>query len=297
MIISASVRTDIPALYGDWFAARLQAGQVEVRNPYNGKISSIDLSVKSVTAFQFWTRNPAPFMGQLAVVQRRGNDFALTMTITGYPRMLEAATPAPDKVVESFWRVADRFGADRLVWRYDPVLITSVTPPAWHLDNLGHLAQRLRGATDECVLSFAQIYQKSRRNLDQAAAQYGFSWQDPQMAEKKALLQQLALILKGQGMTATLCSQPDLLTDGLRPAACIDAKRFARFLPGGVPVLKGKAPRAGCACLPSRDIGFYDSCSQGCAYCYAVRNPASAKTRQQAIRKQGMDRRGAGQVI
>lgn len=281
MIISASVRTDIPALYADWFGRQLQAGYVEVRNPFNGNISRLDLSPDAVTAFQFWTRNPAPFFGQLQAVQARGNDFALTMTITGYPRALEAATPARDKAVEMFWRLADRFGPDRLVWRYDPVLISSLTPAEWHMDNMARLADALAGATDEVVLSFAQIYQKSQRNLDKAAARYGFSWQDPADADKKAILAALAEIARSRGFTPTLCSQPDLLVDGLRPAACIDGARFARFLPKDIPTLKGKAPRPGCACLPSRDIGFYDSCSQGCAYCYAVRNVKTAKSRVQ----------------
>ncbi len=37
MIISVSRRTDIPALYSEWFMNRLRAGEGLVRNPMNSK--------------------------------------------------------------------------------------------------------------------------------------------------------------------------------------------------------------------------------------------------------------------
>ena len=40
-----------------------------------------------------------------------------------------------------------------------------------------------------------------------------------------------------------------------------------------------KAHRQTCACYASRDIGSYDSCPHGCAYCYAVSGRDAAKRR------------------
>ncbi len=35
MIIHASMRTDIPAFYSEWFTNRIREGYVRVRNPYD----------------------------------------------------------------------------------------------------------------------------------------------------------------------------------------------------------------------------------------------------------------------
>lgn len=44
MIISASRRTDIPALYGDWFINRVRAGFAVVRNPADGRPVRVPLT-------------------------------------------------------------------------------------------------------------------------------------------------------------------------------------------------------------------------------------------------------------
>ena len=66
MIVSASRRTDIPALYAPWFFHRLSEGFVWVRNPFNPhQVSRIPLSPDEVDAFVFWTKNAAPMLAQL----------------------------------------------------------------------------------------------------------------------------------------------------------------------------------------------------------------------------------------
>ena len=70
MIISASRRTDIPACYANWFYNRLQEGYVLVRNPMNHhQISRICLSAAVVDGIVFWTKNPAPMMERLHLLQ------------------------------------------------------------------------------------------------------------------------------------------------------------------------------------------------------------------------------------
>ena len=177
--------------------------------------------------------------------------------------------------------LAARYGPRAVVWRYDPVFLTSLTPPAWHRERFATLAAALSGATDEVVLSFAQIYAKTRVNSDRAARQHGFTWQDPDPAAKAALLGDLAVIARDRGLTPTLCSQRDLTSPELGPARCIDAARLADV--AGRPLAaRTKGNRPGCLCAESRDIGAYNSCPHGCIYCYAVRRPELAKTRQRA---------------
>ena len=276
IIVSASYRSDIPAFYGDWFMRRLDAGFCRVVNPYGGQIHEIPLTREAVAGFVFWTRNPGPFGAALAEVAGRGYPFVVQMTVTGYPRPLEASVLAPERAVALIEDLARRYGPRAAVWRYDPLLITSLTPPAWHRRTFTRLARAISGSVDEVVFSFAHIYAKTKANLTHAAGRHGFTWDDPPEAEKRALLADLAGIARGFGLRPTLCAQPELLGPGIEPARCIDAGRLSDL--AGRPLgTRTKGNRPGCLCAESRDIGAYDSCPHGCVYCYAVRKPGLAK--------------------
>ncbi|EKV32203.1 DNA repair photolyase [Caenispirillum salinarum AK4] len=287
MIISASYRTDIPAFYGDWFRRRLDDGVVRVPNPYNAaQVSTIPLTPDAVDGFVFWTRNVIPFLPVLDEVAARGFPFLVHHTILGYPRAIDRAVVAPEKAVDALHAVHARFGPRAAVWRYDPVLFTSLTPPAWHAETFDRLAGALAGATDECVVSIAQVYRKTARNMDRAAAAHGFTWHDPDDAEKRAVLEGLAARARGHGLALSLCGQPHLRdlapsAAGVGEAACVDAARLSDV--AGRPLRALARPhRKTCACAASRDIGGYDTCPHGCAYCYAVRSPDAARARHKA---------------
>jgi nucleotide-binding universal stress UspA family protein len=281
LIVSASYRTDIPAFYGRWFRNRLAAGFCEVVNPYSGAVHTVALGAREVDGFVFWTRNARPFRGVLDAVAGRGTPFVVQYTVTGYPRALEPSVAQPEQGVAEIREIARTHGARTVVWRYDPVVLSSLTPAAWHRRTFADLARALSGAVDEVVLSFMHVYAKTRRNTARAAARHGFEWRDPGAAEKRDLLAELAAIAADCGIAATLCAQPDLLGQGLEPARCIDAQRLAD-LAGRPLAARGAGNRPGCACSESRDIGAYDSCPHGCVYCYAVRAPAAAKARHRA---------------
>lgn len=281
MIVSASYRTDIPAFYGKWFRRRLAEGSCRVANPYGGPDYEVSLKRPECEGFVFWTRNIAPFRAALAEVAKGGFPFTVQYTITGYPRELETSVTDAERSLALMGWLAEAHGPRAAVWRYDPVLLTSLTPPAWHRATFARLAKALKGAADEVVLSFAQIYAKTRRNLDRAAARHGFTWEDPAAAAKTALLRDLAIIAADHGFLATLCSQPDLLGPGLTPARCIDAGRLSDMA-GKAIAAKTKGNRPGCLCALSRDIGAYDTCPHGCTYCYAVRRPDLAKRNHRA---------------
>lgn len=279
MIVSASYRTDIPAFYGRWFLRRLEAGFCWTANPYGGPPARIRLTADAVEGFVFWSKNPAPFGAALSEVRRRGIPFVLQFTITGYPDAIEAAVPPAARSIAAMERLAVAFGPAALVWRYDPILLTTATDAAWHRRQFARLARALVGMTDEVVISFAQIYTKSRRNLEAAGQRHGLGWRDPAAAEKRALLRELAAIAGGHGLRLALCAQPELAIEGTAPARCIDAARLARVAGRAAREAPAKGNRPGCLCAESRDIGAYDSCPQGCVYCYAVRRPAVAQQR------------------
>ena len=270
MIISASYKTDIPAFYGHWFEKRLDAGYCKVANPYNRRqVRRVSLAREDVDGFVFWTKNLGPFMGRLERVAELDRPFTIQYTITGYPRELERTVVDADRSVRHLRAVADAYGPRAAVWRYDPILFSSLTPWEYHLDNFERLAGSLEGATDEVVISFAQIYRKAARNLDQAAREFGFTWEDPPDDVKLDLAARLAGKAKAHCMKLSVCSQRRYVVPGAKTARCVDARRLAAM--GGRLIraqLKGNRPD--CGCYESVDIGEYDTCPHGCAYCYAV---------------------------
>ena len=180
------------------------------------------------------------------------------------------------RAIDDVRALASKFGPKAAVWRYDPILLSTMTTAAWHRRNFAALAAGLAGAVDEVVVSFTHFYRKTQRNLAVVATQHEFAWHDPPIAEKRALITELSAIAAASGMRLTLCAQPDLAGDGVAAARCIDAERLSQIA-GRSLTVAAKGNRPGCACAASRDIGAYDSCPHGCAYCYAVRDRATAK--------------------
>ncbi len=269
MIVSASYRTDIPAFYADWFRRRLAAGAVQVANPYGSRPYRVPLAGPEVDGLIFWSRNLAPFRSALDDLAARGLPFVAHLTVLGYPRALDRSVIEVDDATAQIRAIARRFGSRAAVWRYDPILLTSLTPAEWHRATFARLAAALAGHVDEAVVSFATIYRKTARNLAAAAERHGFAWHDPPAGEKRALLADLAGLAADHGMALSVCTQPDLLVPGARPAACVDAGRLSDV--AGRPIAaRRKGNRPGCECAESRDIGAYDTCPHGCAYCYAV---------------------------
>lgn len=278
MIVSASYKTDIPAFYGEWFLHRLDAGYCMMRNPYNGRAVRVPLGTDDIDGFVFWTKNAGPFQGVLDEVARRGYPFVVQYSINGYPRELEGAVADADRNIAHLRRIRDCFGPHAAVWRYDPLLSSSLTPPEFHRQNFARLAAALEGATNEVVISFAQIYQKTRRNLALAADKHGFTWSDPEDDEKRELAATLACLAARHGMTANVCSQRQYVAEGLGEAACVSAARLSRVA-GREIIAERRGNRPDCACDASRDIGDYDTCPHGCVYCYAVRDRVVAQQR------------------
>lgn len=278
MIISASYRTDIPAFYAAWFLNRLAAGYARTVNPYGGQTSIVPLTGDAVDGFVFWTRNLEPFFGALDAVRARNIPFVVQYTVTGYPRALDAATIGHRRAIDHIQAVAGRYGPEVAVWRYDPIVFSSLTPPTWHHRNFDRLCGAMKGRVGEVVVSCAQIYRKTARNLSAAARAAQFEWWDPPAEEKRALLIGLAEIARAHGLRPTLCDQPDLRSDGIGEARCIDAERLSRV--AGRSIAAPRRPhRKTCGCWASKDIGAYDSCPHGCAYCYAVNSRGIAKRR------------------
>jgi DNA repair photolyase len=273
MIISASRRTDIPAFYAEWIVNRIRAGFCAVPNPFNRhQVSRVSLRPEDVDVIVFWTRNPRPLMAHLGELDSRGLRYYFQFTILGYPRELDPKSPSIAAAVEAFKALSDRLGPCRVIWRYDPLIFTSLTTADFHRDNYGRLAEALRGYTRRSVVSVVDRYRKAERRLkglDRTPAAVE-TWEPEEMG---VLLRDLAWLAAADGMEIVSCAEEtDLTPCGIRPGKCVDDQVIEEAFGTQVNRKKDPTQRAACGCVVSRDIGMYDSCLFGCRYCYATQS-------------------------
>jgi hypothetical protein len=273
MIISASRRSDVPAFFGEWMVNRLRAGEVLVRNPMQSKqVSRILLSPETVDALVFWTKNPENFLSCLPEIDALGYSYYFLFTLTPYDATLEPGVAEKGRMVEVFRQLSRLVGPERVVWRYDPVVLTDRFTPAWHIAAFRRLAEELSGSAERCIISFLDDYRKIRSRM----RHIGYTLPD------KVLMGELAAHFSDaagkQGMALFTCSHDiDLSPHGIMHSRCIDADLIERI--SGRRLLRVKkagSQRHACGCVESRDIGSYNTCTHGCLYCYAVSSQARA---------------------
>lgn len=275
MIISASRRTDIPACYSDWFMNRIRAGFFHRVNPFNSRqVTGFSLQPEHVDAICFWTKHPRPLMRHLDELDRRGFNYYFQFTLNPYGREFEPQVPPLAERIAAFTELAGRIGPRRVIWRYDPVILSSATPVVWHLQQVEEIAGQLASATRRLVFSFHDSYGKGQGRLHAALQGTGIMLEDITAAQKADDLQTLVRGFKTAADRHNLdllsCSEElDLSAIGVEHGACIDGQ-LIRALFGGQPsAVKDKNQRQACGCVESVDMGSYNSCRFRCSYCYA----------------------------
>lgn len=281
-VISASRRTDIPAFYSEWLLNRVRAGFCHWTNPFSGQVYRVGLGPEDVTAFVLWTRNPRPLLRHLPELDARGYRYTFHFTLTGYGRPLETHNPDPQAAIAAFRTLALHAGPEFVVWRYDPIVISTRTPLAYHRQRFAELAAQLEGSTRRCTYSFLDFYGKTRRNLAAVTAQHGYHFREPTVLERQDLLEDLSAIAEQHGMTLVSCCEEDYTTiPRVYRGSCVDLDLLSRLTGQPALALKPHPTREHCGCVRSVDIGSYDTCLFGCTYCYAT-NSRSAAQRQRA---------------
>jgi hypothetical protein len=167
VVISASRRTDIPSFYADWFFERLMEGFVDVRNPFNPKqMRRVLLDPESVACLVFWTRDARPMLSRLDELEPYA--FYFHITIIGYGAALEPSGPLASEAVEMLKALASEIGQNRVIWRYDPVLLAGCYDANWHIRNFAALAKELSGSVRHCVISIYDAYRHTDVRLKKA---------------------------------------------------------------------------------------------------------------------------------
>lgn len=267
MILSVSRRTDIPSYYSEWFLNRIKGGFVYVRNPMNPhQVSRVDLSPEVVDCIVFWTKNPKPMIGRLE--ELAGYDYYFQFTLTGYGKDVERNLPDKREVlIPVFQELSAKIGKERVIWRYDPVIFTRRYTPEYHLKAFGQIAASLQGYTEKCVISFVDLYAKIKRGMATLGA---FELEEEKLM---GFAKEISKIARENGMAAGSCAESmDLAQCGIEHNSCIDKALIEKITGCRLKAGKDRNQRPECGCVESVEIGTYNTCKNGCIYCYANDN-------------------------
>ena len=306
VILSVSRSTDIPAFYAEWFVNRLREGYAVWYNPFNQR--PMRVSFERVKVIVFWTKNPAPLIPYLSELDRRGVHYYFQFTLNDYEREgFESRVPSLDQRIDTFRQLSGLLGKERVIWRFDPMLLAPGLSPRQLLARIWRLGNRLQGSTDKLVFSFVDVlaYRKVQQNLLRETACFtpeNIASAEPSEAQRIALAEGLAKCRDawhnaGWDLTLATCAEGiDLDKYAIAHNRCIDGDLIERLwhddrplvhylhtgklpeptlfddpipLPPASKKLKDKGQRPACGCIASKDIGMYNTCPHLCAYCYA----------------------------
>ena len=271
MILSASRRTDIPAFYSDWFYNRINQGYLLVRNPMNiHKISKINILPEVVDCIVFWTKNPSRFMHRINELQKYV--FYFQYTIIGYGKKYEPNVPSLEESIKCFIELSKMIGPNRVIWRYDPIIINDEYNINYHRVKFNNIAEQLSKYTKRCVISFIDYYKNILRNMP--LVQFA-NLSDDEMCN---VADKLSIIGKEYGITIVSCAERiNLKKYGIEHGKCIDDKLVEEISGFPLKIGKDKSQRQECGCVASIDIGAYNTCQHGCIYCYATYDQDQAR--------------------
>ena len=306
VIISASRSTDIPAFYAKWFFNRLAKGYCAWYNPFNQQ--KMYISFSKCRAIVFWTKNPKPIMPYLHILDEMGIHYYFQVTLNDYTKEgFEPNVPSVEERIETFKNLSDTIGKEKVIWRFDPLIITPTIGPQELLTKIWHIGNKLKGYTEKLVFSFVDVkaYRKVQNNLVKETV--FFTKEDVENAEANyaqriEIVQGLKKIREAwheQGWDvemATCAEDIDLESYGIEHNRCIDGELMKRIFAddeelvyylhtlkwperdmfGNIPPIPKKekkvkdfGQRKICGCMVSKDIGMYNTCRHFCVYCYA----------------------------
>jgi hypothetical protein len=281
VIISASRSTDIPGCYSDWFMHRLLGpGYVGWINPFNRALTRV--SFEKTRAVVFWTKNAEPMVKHFEALDRRGIEYYFQYTLNDYTgEGYEPGIPRLEARISTFRKVSELLGKERVVWRFDPIILRKTITPEEILTRISRLGEELKDHTERLVFSYVDIaaYAKVRGNLVDGERDCGND-------EMLRIAEGIADLNKGWGLELFTCGESVSLENfGIGHGSCVDGALLERIAPHDDALMrfidkhgkKDAGQRKECGCIPSKDIGQYDTCPHMCRYCYANRNERVVK--------------------
>lgn len=269
MILNTGARTDTAQYFSPWLLKRFEQGFVYVRNPmFIDKVTRYDLSPDKIDAVLFCSKNYAPLLPRLAEITSRYRTY-FHYTITAYGADVEPGVPDIDTSLETLRRLSRAVGKRRLAWRYDPVLLTQKYTVERHIETFSYMAERIAPYVERCTFSFVEPYKKLTNNMPELVPLT--------QTDRQKLARRLGETAGRLGLRIQTCgTDVDLKQYGIERSGCTTLDILGRANDCEFAPRAHKGSRPGCGCIETRDIGAYDTCRNGCKYCYANSDPQAA---------------------
>jgi len=263
MILSVSRRTDIPAFYGKWFINRLNEGFVCVRNPFNfHAVNKISINKAVVDCMVFWTKDATNFINYLPQIDDMGYKYYFQYTVTPYDKTIESNLRDKNLIIENFKQLSNQIGKEKVIWRYDPILLTEKIDINWHVRKFEEMCKELATYTDVVIISFLDEYKKLGKSKIRSL----------KFEEMTSIAKELKKIATRYNLKLKTCAESLSESLELEKASCIDKQLIEKICGCSLTIKKDKNQRSECLCAESIDIGEYDTCNHQCLYCYANNN-------------------------
>jgi hypothetical protein len=246
---------------------------------YFGQEGSISLKKEDVACFVFWSKDYTPFLGSLHEMLDVGYRSYFNYTLTNLPAAFETNVNH-DNALRSLKVLSRMYSPEHINWRYDPIVLSSITDYDWHVNNFKDLCLKVKGFVKRCYFNFLVHYGKVQTNLNAFTKKSGIKVYNPDNDTKTRLITAFVNIARESGIQLFSCAESHGYNPEVQRAHCIDAAIINQLY--HIDDLPGYKPsRQGCCCTQSTDIGSYNTCNHGCIYCYAN---TSSTTIKQALR-------------
>jgi DNA repair photolyase len=292
-ILSVSRTTDIPAFYPEWIINRLNAGYSVKLNPYNRMKRRIIYD--DVGMIVFWSKNPSPLISYLPEIDRKGIRYYFQFTLNDYDcEGFERNVPPLSERIETFKKMSDVCGPEKVIWRFDPLLLSDTVDVEILVARIEEIGEEISPYTEKFVFSFIDLYKSVERNLKKSGIKAAESLREFSFDEVMEMSDEIGMLTGRWGIRAATCGEDyDLKCFGIEKNRCVDPDLISRICvddPDMTRYLsrhakKDKGQRPACGCIESSDVGCYNTCPHLCAYCYANRFPEKVKVNYRACRK------------
>lgn len=269
MIINTGGRTDTVQFYTEWLLKRFEEGYVMSRNPlFPNKVARYELTPDKIDCVVFCSKDYRPILNDITKITERFNTY-FHYTITAYGKDVEPRVPSIEQSIETLKELSSIVGKQRIAWRYDPILLTEKYSIQTHLDTFERIVKEILPYVDRCIFGFVEMYVKLSVNMPEIIPLTN--------EDMDKLSKGLGEISKRNGLTIQTCgTNGDYTKYGIQRSGCMTLEMLGKANGVEFKQLKHKGMRPGCSCIESRDIGAYDTCMNGCKYCYANTNPKKA---------------------
>lgn len=270
MIVNIGGRTDIVNYYSEWLMNRINEGFAYSRNPlFQNNVSKVSLKPEDVDCLMFCSKNYKPILKYMKEINEKYR-IICHYTITAYDKTIEPNVPSIDESIKLLKDLSKIVGKEKVLWRYDPILLTKKYTIEKHLQIFEYIAKQIAPYVQRCIFSFVEMYKKLEYNMPEIIP---FSESD-----KIKILKGIGEISKKYNLYTQTCGTDENNEKyGIHVSGCTTPEILE--MANGIKYknLKSKPMRKGCHCIPSRDIGAYDTCLNACKYCYANKTPDLAK--------------------